>query len=78
MALAAGLIAALPLLAAPEPPTVDNPEVWRQALALVKPAASEVALNARVMTGGAWFDVEDPGLGAAVALMFSNDGRALP
>jgi len=60
-----GLLAASPLLAAPAAAelTVENPEVWRQAEALVRPLASEVDLSARYMPGGAWFDVEDAGLG---------------
>lgn len=62
-ALTVGLIAVLPLLAAAAPPTADSPEVWRQAQALLKPAAADVALNALFMTGGAWFEVSDPGLG---------------
>lgn len=61
--LAAGLLAALPLLAAPASPTVDNPAVWRQALALLRPQASEVDLSARYLQGSAWFDVDDAGLG---------------
>ncbi|MDP3542173.1 MAG: hypothetical protein Q8T11_06835 [Elusimicrobiota bacterium] len=63
--LLAGLLAVLPLLAASASasPTVEDPEVWRRAQALLLPVAAEVDLNARYLPGGSWFDVEDAGLG---------------
>lgn len=72
--LAAGLLAALPLLAAPASLTVDSPAVWRQALALVRPQASEVALNARYMQGSAWLDVDDAGLGIRLTGSHATNG----
>ena len=74
MALAAGLIAVLPVFAASAPPAVDSPEVWSRALELLKPVSSEVALNARFMTGGAWFDVNDAGLGIRLTGSHATNG----
>lgn len=63
--LVAGCLAALPLraMSALVTPAVAAPEVWSQALALLKPSASEVRLSASSLPGGVWFDVLDPGLG---------------
>ncbi len=63
--LVAGLLAALPLhaAAAPVSATIEAPEIWHQALALLKPLASEVRLTASSLPGGVWFDVRDTGLG---------------
>lgn len=61
----AGLLAASPFLAvnASAVLTVEDPVVWLQAQALIQPLASEVELSVRYQPGGAWFDVEDAGLG---------------
>lgn len=42
---------------------IEDPEVWNQAQALLRPLASEVELSARYQPGGSWFNVDDAGLG---------------
>ncbi|MDD5304368.1 MAG: hypothetical protein PHS14_14820 [Elusimicrobia bacterium] len=53
------------LLAAPAAAslTVENPQVWSRAQAILRPLASAVDLSASYATGGAWLDVADAGLG---------------
>lgn len=72
--LAAVLLAASPLLAAPAAPAVDLPAAWRQALALAAPQASVVALNARFMQGSPWYDVDDAGLGIRLTGNHTTNG----
>lgn len=57
------------LLAAPAAAslTVENPEIWWQAQALLRPLASEVGLSARYAPGGAFFNVDDAGLGIHIS-----------
>lgn len=61
----AGLLAVVPLLATDASASlmIEDPGVWSQAQALLRPFASEVELSARYQPGGSWFDVEDAGLG---------------
>lgn len=53
------------LLAAPAAAslTVESPEVWSRARALLRPLASAVDLSARYAPGGSFFNVDDAGLG---------------
>jgi hypothetical protein len=67
--LLAGLLALSSLLEAPAAAslTVENPEVWRQAQALLRPLAVTVNLSVRYMPGGSFFNVDDNGLGIHVS-----------